>query len=727
MPRHATQEILLEMREFSRGIMGGVSERGIARPNWLAAADNLYGRPYRAMSVRPGSRDATQSWLTREPHSLMAFYSVAVNRLFVGNGPGIDEAQASGYAPQTLPAGNLASSDILSHTNLNGLLIVTQRGGNKVPLEYDGTSWKELALPTPAVTPTFGADTNVAGAIVDVGTHFYRVRHRYNNGSTVAGTPTAAHVVGAPNQQVNITGGLNPASPRDDYVGWTLERTKVNGSVIGPWWFLADGSTATYADKSADADLGYIADDGFHIAPPHFDGLAAFTGRLWGWAGSGLHASQVIGDVEATGISNFDPDLLYQIAKDDGDSIQTCLVVLDELLILKKRSVHIISGIDPESYVLTSVVYADPERGSEAGCAGPRSACVIGGKAYFWGDSGLFSYSRGTVRPEAWREMGHYIDEVNRAALDKLLLMNHQGDYMLAWYPRSSSPVAQDQLVLDARFGQWWHWNGWRASAAIALKGGLFDNAGLVIADPTDHGAFPTIVDGTEITDDYVVVGGMLIPVTNAIPPGTVVVGDVVAGATTLVMSNLATATVSDGSFIFGGRRLGPCSTTLGSSVMTLSPNYHLWVLFDSFLDEKTSTGQYGLPVSVMLETPWLDGGMPEDWKDVDRVSFDVEADQLPITISIATDPPGGDAALVATTDPVGADWAADSATSLDDLEWDVGDWAANSPTGVVSGVPSGTVGKRHKITISANADADFRPSGLAAPCVLLPDRDYDR
>ena len=38
-----------------------------------------------------------------------------------------------------------------------------------------------------------------------------------------------------------------PGATRGDYIGWTLERTKVNGSAAGPWWWVADATAATAA------------------------------------------------------------------------------------------------------------------------------------------------------------------------------------------------------------------------------------------------------------------------------------------------------------------------------------------------------------------------------------------------------------------------------------------------------------------------------------------------
>jgi hypothetical protein len=639
----------------------------------------------------------------------MGFYSSGGNKLFVGAAAKIFEVTASAFTLQTLPGGHPGSSDIFAHTNLDGVLVATQRTGSLTPLMYDG-AWKELKLPKPTDAIGFAADT---AGLVDIGNHYYRIRWRFAKGSSLVGPVSAVHTIATTTKTVNVNAGL-AASGRSDYVGWTLERTKVNGTAAGPFWFVADGTGTTFADNIPDASLGYLADEGLHGEPLHFDGITSFSGRLWGWAGSTLYASQAIGDLEATGIANFDADLTFPVAKDDGDTVQVCLVVLDELLILKKRSVHVISGVDPESYVLTSVVYADPARGSEAGCAGPRAACVIGGVAYFWGESGgLFTYSRGAVKPTGWTEIGRYLDEVNTAALDNLLLINHQGNYMLAWYPKGTVSVAKDQIVRDVRFrDQWWHWRGWGARDAIELKSGILGAASLAIADPTNFSFFFSIPNGSSITGP-------------GIPGGTTVSGAVTAGATTLTMSANATATAQDVTLTIAGITTVHCNTVSGSPIVTTT-QYHCWSAFESFGDFKTSSGGGGQAVPVSLETPWLDAGMPDDWKDLDRLSFSADGDATTVSVSITSDPFGGSSGLSLTLSGQGADWAPDSGSGTNDLEWDIGNWTGDIPSTIAAGVPAGTIGRRFKITAVANPTGDFRPTGIEMVATLLPDKEYN-
>lgn len=473
------QEFTTTVDDLSGGIVGGVNERRL-NPRHLRRGNNLIGRPYRAMSARPGSRDISSAVLGAEPHSLMKFYGTSP-RVFVASADDIHEVQAAAYVPQTLPF-TPSSSEIWTHENLNGVLWATQRFGVQLPIFFDGTSWKEMKLPKPAAAPTFAADS--AGGNVDAGTHYYRVRWRYANGSSLVGPVSAARVVAGPNFTVNINANLVPGAPRGDYLGWTLERTKVGGAATGPFYFVADGTAATYADTSADADLFYLADEGLHGEPPHLDGLVAAGDRLIGWAGSTLYLSQTIADEEGTGLCNWDAELQIPVAKDDGDTIQSVLVIGDRKLVLKKRSAHVLDGTEPESFLLTPIGAGSAEAGGEVGCVGPRAATSVAGDGYFFGDGGLFRFRGGRIHPLGWVEVGHYKDEFNQAELDQILLVNYLGDLLLVAYPIGANTYNSELVVYDLRFNNWDHWTNWRMRDAIVQKDGGFSGATLIFCDP---------------------------------------------------------------------------------------------------------------------------------------------------------------------------------------------------------------------------------------------------
>ena len=117
---------------------------------------------------------------------------------------------------------------------------------------------------------------------------------------------------------------------------------------------------------------------------------------------------------------------------------------------------------------------------------------------------------------------------------------------------------------------------------------------------------------------------------------------------------------------------------------------------------------------------------MPDEFKDLDRVAIASAGDQPDVTVSISTDPPGSDTAIVlAAKIGAGLNWSVDAGSIPDDLEWDDGDWASDSPTGSHSGVPAGTFGRRIKLKLTSTPEGDYVPTGIELVAVLLPDKEY--
>ncbi len=504
---------LIRQFDFGEGIVGGRSDLGIptmgrrlgrrAYIRHVRLADNAIFRPARAIRVRPGSRDISSAAVASAPQSLGKFYNASGNRVFVhavtGLGTGaLYEAQSAAYATQTAPY-SLTDQNLVFEM-LNGVLIATQVGGSQAPFFYyqgAGATWLTTVLPAPSAAVTFAADS-IGGNLTTAVAYYYRVRWRYTNGSSLAGPVSAAHTPMAPNLTVNINANLTPGSPRADYLGWTLERTKQGGDATGPFYTVNDGTAATYADAAADAALFTLTRDTNHGSPVHVDGIVAHRSRLWGWEGSNLHMSQTIGDpTEATGIFNWIGDNIYLVAKDDGDAIVRCIVQGDRLVIFKRRSIWALEGDAPESFRLRHIY-------DGAGACGPRAVCATGATLWFdSGDGGLFEMRGDRVMPIGWTQIGHYLDARDLSRQSSGLVTNYLGEYIIFWYSAQSGATNGDQLVFDLRFGVWSHFGsatvgttvyGWIARDALVQKDELdFNRATLLFCDPTRARANITI------------------------------------------------------------------------------------------------------------------------------------------------------------------------------------------------------------------------------------------
>jgi hypothetical protein len=309
--------------------------------------------------------------------------------------------------------------------------------------------------------------------------YFWRLRYRYRNGSSIASAAVTATTAAAA-QRADITNIVQEA--RSDYVGWTLERTKPGGNAQGPWYFVIDGTGSTYSDKFADSAMGAQTDPEIkHGEPLHYEGVIAHRDRLFGWAGSTLYASQAIGDLEATGVCNWNALVAYDFGKDDGDSIQAVVRQNDRLIILKKWSVWALEGFDAASFIQVPIY-------TGAGAAGPRCAGAMGGVVWFFGDAGLHQIVGNEVKPFGWEEIGHIFDAMNKTRFGDVVVKNYLGQLLLVSF--STGGARNDSfMVYDQRFGGWTKFTNWFAQDILVQRGASFGDAQTILmADARDFG-----------------------------------------------------------------------------------------------------------------------------------------------------------------------------------------------------------------------------------------------
>jgi len=325
----------------------------------------------------------------------------------------------------------------------------------------------------------------VAGGSIEVGAQpWYRLRYRYLDGSSRASKAVrlGAAIV-APNQTVAITNIVEEI--RSDYVGWTLERTKLGGTADGPWYEVVDKDkgVSSYNDTFIGGDLGARTDpDLIHNEPVHYDGVIAHRERLFGWSGSKLYCSQTIGDSQATGICNWNPLNEFPFGEDDGDQITCVIRQNDRLLVFKRWSVWALEGYDPSNFVVVPIYQG-------AGASGPRAAASMGARVWFYGDGGMHAMVGNDVRPFGWKEVGHLFDKAAKAKAPDAVVKNYLGQLVLVAF--SSGGVRNDTiLVYDQRFGGWVRFTGWYPQDILVQKAGTFGDAqAIIFADTRDRDA----------------------------------------------------------------------------------------------------------------------------------------------------------------------------------------------------------------------------------------------
>lgn len=493
--------------DFSGGIRSRVSVVGLGGrtkcPNFVKDAVNAHWRPKRGFGIRGGSRDISTVALPQKPTSIGKFYHSGANKLFLGTDDGAGAGKLyrmtqTGVTEQTLSSFTMTNAK-LSFAMANGILVVTQIGATAPPQFYStlnpSETWYSLALPKPVAAPTFGAD-QAGGSLTPTVSYYYRVRWVYVNGASATSPVSAAADVVAASGNYKIRVNIpQPGSPRTDYVGWILERTLQDGDATGPFQRVTQqlAAVTTWDDGAADSTLDYESDETIHGEPPAMDGVIYHKGRLWGWKGSAVYISQVvIGSEESTGVCNWLPDPYYLDAE-DGDTIQGCVKQGDRLLFGKRRSLHVIEGIDVDSFILRRI-YAG------VGFAGPRSFLSLGPTVFFYAGAGRMFVNRGgdATDPVWSEELGDQLAMMDPTYDADVLGVNDSGERALFWHRRKDSTSQRDIIGWDLLEGNAVRFRDPPAIDALSQDGDSdFGGATLMLADPTLHAPAVTTSPGT--------------------------------------------------------------------------------------------------------------------------------------------------------------------------------------------------------------------------------------
>jgi len=153
---------------------------------------------------------------------------------------------------------------------------------------------------------------------------------------------------------------------------------------------------------------------------------------------------------------------------------------------------------------------------------------------------------------------------------------------------------------------------------------------------------------------------------------------------------------------------------------------FQCWIEHDGVLSRRAQDGTGGGSIPFYIETPLLDLGYPESWKELSRITLSATSETQDATVTITAE--NGDAISTSVQFAAhGNVWGDDSVpVGSNDLVWDTGVWAGDEDQeGVVVPIPRGLLSRRFKVALSLNASAPFRFSGMAIEGRIRPERRY--
>lgn len=150
------------------------------------------------------------------------------------------------------------------------------------------------------------------------------------------------------------------------------------------------------------------------------------------------------------------------------------------------------------------------------------------------------------------------------------------------------------------------------------------------------------------------------------------------------------------------------------------SSDYRTWIGFYGKKDEVAVDGTGGSLMTVLWRTPWIDDGMPEMVKCLERLSVFAAASGQVLSATVEMDDSSHNAVLSLTLPRTGLLWD-------DGRKWGDGSlWNGGaSDQGLTQGLPEGLFARRYRITFSALTDSDLVLKGYAVDGILQPERRF--
>jgi hypothetical protein len=156
------------------------------------------------------------------------------------------------------------------------------------------------------------------------------------------------------------------------------------------------------------------------------------------------------------------------------------------------------------------------------------------------------------------------------------------------------------------------------------------------------------------------------------------------------------------------------------------SPGYHVWAGLEGFKDAVKVDGSGGVTRAFRIETPDSDDMQEDVEKDYDRATLFVKSGVASLNVGLVVDEGAVSVAVAVPVFSTGKRWgAAASPPTANTLYWGQGNWGGNRAREFIASFPAGTIGKKARLTLSADLDDDLVLSGATIDYEALPDRGY--
>lgn len=149
---------------------------------------------------------------------------------------------------------------------------------------------------------------------------------------------------------------------------------------------------------------------------------------------------------------NWPPINFWEVKSGDGDQITKLVAFMGQLIVFKRRSIHVFQGKSFNDFRLEEI---EPR----VGCVGANAAVTHSMRMYFVGEEGLYEFNGLRARNLVAEKIPNFWATVNLGQIDKAVVTVWNGLVLTALPVGDAATENNTVLVYDTMTGAFWKWS----------------------------------------------------------------------------------------------------------------------------------------------------------------------------------------------------------------------------------------------------------------------------
>lgn len=325
--------------------------------------------------------------------------------------------------------------------------------------KFDGTNSYPFSLP-PGPTLASATPSGVGASMVGTFTYAYGYLNESGYFGPAANTLNTAAVN---NPQVDLAGittpngfGITAIVIYRGLVGETLYRI---GYATPPATTFSDTNLPGILDPEGNL-IPLVDNLYFTLAPQHIE---LYNNQLFLIGFSSMPSTMVWSEIGKP--ESILPEYSAEFRTNDGDKLTAAKAFGGQLVVTKQRSVHALSGEDPDNFTIREVT-------DQYGCVSKRAIATFEQRCWFLDTKGVCEFNGANTQIVS-HKIEETFDVMNVDVAAELAIMQHVKERNEVWtaIPTNGSTFLNTIVVHDYDVGGWWTIEGVNASALNVFKG----------------------------------------------------------------------------------------------------------------------------------------------------------------------------------------------------------------------------------------------------------------